>query len=187
MLLYNALTSTLVLRCDCDLRSNVAAHARPRKVRQGPPRDPRRHPGVVVRHKTGFTDDAVCRVPTTLRYAAKRGHHAGNLCCYGRNSSQQQRRVRDERSHQDLREPSHQVSSGNTGCLSLRRANTLFLQYLCHHYSRALTRNLLAPCTQPESIPGPPRTLAPVPSSPLQSKALVYQSLSTTNTTPTLR
>jgi len=111
IVLRNALTSPLVLRCDCGLRPNVATHTGPRKVHKSPPRNPRRHSGMVACHETGFPDDAFHGVSTTVCCAAKQESHPGNLCGYGRNAFQQQRRVCDEQSHQNLGESPHQVSN----------------------------------------------------------------------------
>ena len=57
-------------------------------------------------------------------HAAKRGPHPGDLCGYGRNAPQQQRRVHDERSCQNLREPPHQVGDRNTESLLLYRTDS---------------------------------------------------------------
>lgn len=87
LFLHSGLISSSLLRCGCDLRPHVTTHAEPRKVYQGPPRNPCRHPGMVVRHEASFADDAFRGVSPTMRYAAKWEPRPGNLCGYGRKVS----------------------------------------------------------------------------------------------------
>jgi len=92
---------------------------------------------MVAFHEANFADDTFRGVSPTMCYAAKRESYTGDLCGDGRNAPQQQRRVYDERSRQNLREPPHQVGDRNTESLSLYRTDS--------HCSRFSTSFIIAP------------------------------------------
>jgi hypothetical protein len=121
-LITHALISPLLLRCCCDLYPNVTVHAGPCQVRQSQPTNLHKHSGLVAGHKTDLTRDTLPRISAIMRHIAWEPQ-AGDPRSYGRNVSQQQRRVRDQQPHQDLGESSHQVSARNTEFLLLHNAD----------------------------------------------------------------
>ena len=124
-------------RCGRDLRPDVAIRTRPGEIHQGPPSRPRRHSSMVALHEANFADDTPRGVSSIMRYAPKWESHTGNICGYGRNAPQQQRRVYDERSRQNLREPPHQVGDRNTESLLLSGTDS--------HCSRFSTSAIIVP------------------------------------------